>query len=123
MSLRLKSFLSRRLVGRGKISEYGDKIKSLTQTAEELSPDGGLYVLLLDKSEMFLPSMKLVRDLIDFDSMYSNRALQTNPELGEEFSEIAKHIKAIESIVSKRRKKTYKRIKEEKKRREVAAND
>jgi len=83
-----------------------------------LSPEGGLYIALYDKSEMYLPSTKVIRDLMDLDIIYSNRALQANPELGEEFSEIAKHIKAIEGIISKRRKKTFKRRKEEQKRRE-----
>ena len=123
MSIKVKSNLSRRLIGRGKVSEYGNQVKKLAEIAGELSPEGGLYILLLDKSEMYLPSTKLIRDLMDLDSMYSNRALQANPELGEEFSEIAKHIKAIEGIVSKRRKKIFKRRKEEQKRKEEASNE
>lgn len=130
MSIKIKSNISKRLIGRGKVSEYGEHVKKLAEVAGELSPEGGLYIALFEKSDMYLPSTKLIRDLIDLENMYSNRALQANPELGEEFSEIARNIKAIEGIVSRRRKKIFKRRKEEynrieveQKRKEEESND
>jgi hypothetical protein len=109
MAIKVKSNLSKRLIGRGKVTEYGEKVKELTKVANELSPEGGLYIMLIDKSEVFLPATKVIRDLMDLENIYSNRALQANPQLAEEFAEIATHMKAIENVVSRRRKKIFKK--------------
>lgn len=118
MSIKVKSNLSKRLIGRGNVSEYGNKLKELSMVAGTLAPEGALYVSLVDKSEMYLPSTKVVRDLMDLDFLYNTKALQTNPALAQEFGEIATHMKAIEAIISKRRKKLYKRRKENEQRHE-----
>ena len=122
-SLRLKSNLSKRLIGRGPVKEYSNKVQELKTVAEELSPEGTLFVSLIDKSEVFQPSTKLMKALMDIEYIYSLRAIQANPELADEFKEIAKNINSINKIVERRRKKTKKRFNKKEEKTEEESND
>lgn len=116
---KLKSSISVKLLGRGNLNEYNEQLKKLCDIASTIAPEGGLYVSLVDRGDIFSPINKAVRGLMDLESIYSHRALQSNPELSVEFGEIAAAMKKIDSVIAKRRQAQRKIFEK----REVKKND
>lgn len=102
--LKIKSNVSSVLLGKGLIEEYNAKVKEVGALADRMSPEGGLYVVLVDRSEVYSPVTNCLRGLMDLEKIYSHRALQSNPEMSEEYAIIAKAIKDIDNVISKRKK-------------------
>lgn len=102
--IRVKSNISKKLMGGTTVSAYGAKLNELSTIGAQIAPEGSLYVILLDRNDSFSPMAKVVKSVMDLDYLYSLRHLQTNPSLAIEFSELAEHMKAIDRIISKRRK-------------------
>lgn len=117
--VKLKSNISSRLIGRSNLNEFNGKVKELCDIATGIAPEGGLYVLLVDRAEVFAPINRAVRALMDLDTIYSLRALQSNPELAVEFGKIAEAMKEIDNVVNKRRQAQRKTFEK----REVKKND
>ncbi len=101
--IKLKSNISSKLIGRDNLKEYNEKVKELCDIADKLAPDGGLYVVLVERGDVFAPINKAIRGLLDLDVIYSHRALQSNPELAVEFGKIAEAMKEIDTVVNKRK--------------------
>lgn len=101
--IKLKSNVSTRILGNGKLGEFNKKVAELREIANTISPDGGLYVMLVDRGDVFAPVNRAIRGLLDLEVVYSHRALQANPELAEEFGNIAKAMKEIDLIINKRK--------------------
>lgn len=102
--MKVKSNISNALIGKGLLEEYNAKLKELSAIAEKMSPEGGLYVVLVDRSEVFTPVTNCIRGLMDLEKIYSHRALQSTPEMAGEYSVISKSIKDIDNVIAKRKK-------------------
>ena len=105
----LNSVISPMLVAKDGVSEYGDKLQELRTVAETIAPSGRLVCFLSSEKEKFFKYEKLIANLAAMRSIYNEGGFMRDPTLAEEFSEISKHIKAINSIIDKRKSKRGKR--------------
>ena len=105
----LNSSISPTLAAKEELSEYGNKVQELRNTAEKLAPAGRLVVFLSSEKEKYFKFEKLVANLAISKNIYNERGFMTDPTLAEEFSNIAEHITAINSIIDKRKQKNNKK--------------
>jgi hypothetical protein len=108
----LKSSLSKRLMGRGPINEYSEKLKELKNIAESIDAEGVLLISFLEKSDRYLPVSKAIMDLMSIDNLYTTVKIQRNPALANEFAELMEAVKVINKIIGKRRKERSKSFKQ-----------
>lgn len=119
----LNSTISPMLSGKEELSAYGNKVQELRAVAEQLAPAGRLVIFLSSDKEKYYKFEKLVSNLSISKSIYNERGFMADPTLAEEFSEIAKHITAINSIIDKRKQKNNKKRRESKKTQGETKND
>lgn len=99
----LSSAISTRLLGSSAIAEYNEALKVLTKVAEKAAPGGRLVAFLSSDNEKFRPIDKLAANIALSKTIYNERAITTNPEIGIELSELLGHINAINKIIDKRK--------------------
>lgn len=108
LSVKVISNVSPRLMGRVGLNEYGKKLNELAEVAKVISPDGGLYVTLIEKSESYEPVNEALRAIADINRLFSTTALQRNPDIISEYQELMKAVETINKIVGKRKKAQFK---------------
>lgn len=106
--IKVKKNISPRLNGRPGLKELETKITELQSVADVISPEGGIYVAVLDKSDVFSPIYRGIRNLLDLERTYSYQALQRTPEMAAEFAEINQALNTIDRVFSARVKKQIK---------------
>lgn len=106
--IKVKKNISPRLNGRPGLKELETKITELQGVADAISPEGGIYVVVLDKSDVFSPIYRGIRNLLDLERTYSYQALQRTPEMAAEFAEINQALNTIDRVFSARVKKQIK---------------
>ena len=80
----------------------------MQSVADAVSPEGGIYVAILDKSDVFSPIYRGIRNLLDLERTFSYQALQRTPEMATEFAEINQALNTIDRVFSARVKKQIK---------------
>ncbi len=103
-NIRTKSSISKKLMGRNNVSTYGAKLNELSKIAGDVAPEGSLFVILLERGDSFSPMARTVKNVMDLDNLFSLKHLQMNPALATDYAEVAEHMKAIDRIITKRRK-------------------
>jgi hypothetical protein len=111
----LTSAISTKLLGDSAIVDYNVALKALRESAQKAAPGGRLVTFLSNGSDKFRPIDKLASNIALSKTIYNERALTTNPEIGLELSELLVHVNAINKIIDKRREKTKKPFKQVKK--------
>ncbi len=102
--IRVTSKVSQSLNGNPFMSEFNEKLKELQEIAKKISPEGSLYIRMFDRNEIYSPEAKAIRGSMSVESLYTLRALQSNPKLASEFSELGVLMNSIDKIVYKRKK-------------------
>jgi len=105
----LNSAVSPMLTGKEELTDYGKKVQELRAVAETLAPAGRLVIFLSSEKEKYFKFEKLVSNLAISKNIYNERGFMADPTLAEEFSAIAEHINAINSIIDKRKQKNNKK--------------
>ena len=101
----LTSVVSPKLMGKEELSSYGKKVQELRSVAEEVAPAGRIVLFLTSEKERFNHFDKLILNLAISKDIYNERGFMRDPTLAEEFSKIAEHMRAINNIIDKRKKK------------------
>lgn len=104
----LKKSLSAKLAGKD-TEVFDKKLEDLKNAATELAPNGLMVVFVSSEKEKFSPIEKLAANLTLMGKIYNERTFMRNPEIANEFAEIASHIKAINNIVDRRKRKRGKK--------------
>jgi hypothetical protein len=99
----LSSAISTRLLGSNAIAEYNEALKTFVKVANKAAPGGRLVTFLSSDSEKFRPIDKLAANIALSKTIYNEKAITTNPEIGIELSELLGHINAINKIIDKRK--------------------
>jgi hypothetical protein len=101
----LNSAVTPRLLGSEYIGDYNDALQELRKVASKMAPEGRLVTFVSSSSEKFRPIEKLAANLAMSKTIYNERSITSNPEIGVELSSIIEHVNAINKIIDKRKAK------------------
>jgi len=116
--MRLIKYTSKRLIGNSAMAEYERALEALKEAAAKVDSEVELQVSLVDKTEVYSKVNQAVKDIRNLEFMYSHRALQRDPKLAIEYSEVASAVLAVTKITTARRREDAKFRSERNKRNE-----
>jgi len=102
--IRIKSVLPKNTSSEDK-KKVREAIDTLAEVANKVAPEGTLLVSVIERKSSFTPITKVSKDLMDVEFIYNFQSIQRDPSLLAEWTEILDHIKGIEKIAGRRKKK------------------
>jgi len=110
----IKSIISQRLLGREGIKGYGEAVKNLSEKAKEIDESAVLFVALFEGGERYRELVKAIRNILNVEKIFNQRAIERNPEIAKEMAEAYEYLKQFNNVVNKRRKRIAMSIKKRK---------
>ena len=105
----IKFFTSKRIGLESEAKEYAkirEKMKTLTI---ETFPGSVLIVSLFSPEERYREPVKALLNILDFERIFSQAAIEKNPEIAKQMGEALEHLKQFNKIIDKERKKINKK--------------
>ena len=116
--IRIKSVLPKNTSSEDK-KKVREAIDNLATVANNAAPEGTLLVSVYERKSSFTPIVKVAKDLMDVEYIYNFQSIQRDPSLLAEWTEILDHIKGIERIAGKRKKKRNESYRKNRERKEA----
>ena len=95
---------------REKLQKYNENFRELREEIEG-DEDKILIVGLFEKNSVKRANVSAILNLLDYDKFYKQNIIENNPEMLPEAIEVLTHLKEINKIFQKRRKKYMKNLK------------
>ena len=104
-----KFFTSKRIGLESEAKEYAEIREKMKRLTKETFPGSVLIVSLFSPEERYREPVKALLNILDFERIFSQAAIERNPEIAKQMGEALEHLKQFNKIIDKERKKINKK--------------
>ena len=98
---------------KAKLEKYNENFRELREEIES-DEDKILIAGLFEKNSVRRANVSAILNLLDYDKFYGQNIIENNPEMLPEAVEVLTHLKELNKIFQKRRRKYMKNLKAKK---------